>query len=99
MTPHRIRRVAAAAALAATLAFANPAHAAGWKAWTVTPGWFESVKEWIARVWMGDGQASTPTPGIEKCGMGVDPNGGCLPPPPPPSTPSSDSGPGSDPDG
>ncbi len=70
MALQRMRRAAAALALAATFALAAPVHAAGWRDLSPGAGWIERAVEWIARLW------STPTT-MEKCGMGVDPNGTC----------------------
>ncbi|MEA2599388.1 MAG: hypothetical protein QOF89_380 [Acidobacteriota bacterium] len=70
MTQRRIRRVAAATVLAMVLAFAAPAHAAGWQRWTAGPGWLEAAVQWIARLWTG-GVAGDGS----KAGHGIDPNG------------------------
>lgn len=87
MVLQRIRRAAAVLALAATLALAAPAHAAGWKDFAAGPGWFEQVREWIARLWVG-GEATGPTPAVEKCGSSANPDGcpGAAPSPPRPSS-------------
>ncbi len=87
MTLQRIRHAAPALALAATLALAAPAHAAGWDSWTVTPGWFEDALRWISHLWAGDGEATELPPPAEKCGSGMDPDGGCGGAVPPPQTP------------
>jgi hypothetical protein len=93
MVLQRIRRAAAVLALAATLALAAPAHAAGWDL-AAGPGWFESVIERIARLWVGDGETSGPTPTSEKCGSSANPDG-CPGGAPSPPRPSSSSGSGS----
>jgi len=91
MVLQRIRCAAAVLALAATLALAAPVHAAGWEDLAVGPGWIEQVREWIARLWVG-GEATGPTPAVEKLGSGANPDGSPAPSPP---TPSSTSGSGS----
>ena len=97
MIPQRIRRAAAALALAATLALAAPAHAAGWEDLGVGPGWIEQAMEWIARLWIG-GEARGSAPAIEKCGGGINPDGVCSggapSPQPPAASPSGGSGSG-----
>jgi hypothetical protein len=87
MVLQRIRRAAAVLALAATLALAAPAHAAI-RDLAAGPGWFESVIERIARLWVGSGETSGPTPVIEKCGGSLNPDGcpGAAPSPPKPSS-------------
>ena len=98
MTSQRIRRAAAALVLAATLALAAPAHAAGWKDLGAHPRWIETALEWIAHLWVGGGEATGLTPGMEKCGAGSDPDGNCHGAvAPPPSTGSSAGG--TDPEG
>lgn len=102
MTSPRIRRSVAALALTAILALGAPAHAAGWESWTAPSGWIENALEWIARLWVGGGVASTAEPARIKSdqGIGIDSNGGgsSTPPTLPPAT-SSESGPGIDPNG
>ncbi|HEV8580625.1 MAG TPA: hypothetical protein VGX68_16280 [Thermoanaerobaculia bacterium] len=93
-----IRRTAAALALAATLALAAPAHAAGWRDLAGSPGWIGSALEWIAQLWVGSSEAAgfSPVFGNEKEGMGVDPSGGSgvtsSPQPPPASSTGGDEG-------
>lgn len=70
MTQRRIRRVAAAAALATVLAFAAPAHAVDWQAWTGGAGWIEEAVRWIGRLWVREGVGDG-----RKAGHGIDPNG------------------------
>ena len=92
MTQRRIRRVAAAAALATVLAFAAPAHAVDWQTWTGGAGWIEEAVRWIGRLWMGEGMGDG-----RKAGHGIDPNGdphSATTPPLPP-----DAGFGIDPNG
>jgi len=76
MVLQRIRRAAAVLSLAATLALAAPAHAAGWED-LAAPAWLERAMEWVSRLWVGNGDVTTPTPAIEKCGTGIDPSGLC----------------------
>jgi hypothetical protein len=92
MTQRRIRRVAAAAALATVLAFAAPAHAVDWQTWAGGPGWLDGAVRWIARLWVGEGGGDG-----RKAGIGIDPNGDpySVPTPPPPP----DAGHGIDPNG
>jgi hypothetical protein len=75
MTGRRIRRAAALAALACTLALAAPAHAAGWRDLTVAPGWFEDALQRISRLWTGDREPARQAPATEKCGHGTNPDG------------------------
>jgi hypothetical protein len=93
MTQRRIRRVAAAAALATVLGFTAPAHAVDWQTWTGGVGWIEGAVRWIGRLWMGEGVGDG-----RKAGFGIDPNGATTatttqPPPDP------DRGHGIDPNG
>ena len=93
MTQRRIRRVAAAAALATVLGFAAPAHAVDWQTWMGGADWIEGAVRWIGRLWMGD-----ITDAGMKAGHGIDPNGATTatttqPPPDP------DRGHGIDPNG
>jgi hypothetical protein len=91
MTRRRIRRVAAAVALAMALTFAAPAHAAGWRTWKGGAGWLEAVVQWVARLWTGEGVG-----GVSKAGHGIDPNVDPSSVTPPPSP---DAGFGIDPNG
>jgi hypothetical protein len=93
MVLQRIRRAAAVLALAATLALAAPAHAVGREDSVAGPSWFEAALEWIARLWAG-GEATGPTPAVEKCGSSANPDG-CPGGAPSPPRPSSASGSGS----
>jgi hypothetical protein len=86
MVPQRTRRAAAALALAATLALAAPAHAAGRADLAAGPRWIESVLEWVARLWVGNGLATEPKPAVEKCGYTINPDGGCSGGTPPPTS-------------
>lgn len=89
MTQRRLRITAAALALAAALGLAGPAHAAGPAVRTPGLSWIEDVVQWVARIWMGNGQqraakyggAIDPNGG-QKSGPGIDPNGGPAPTPP-----------------
>ncbi len=76
MALQRMRRAAAALALAVTFALAAPVHAAGWRDLNPGAGWIERAAEWIARLWGGGGATDT-TAAAEKCGMAIDPSGVC----------------------
>ena len=78
MTQRCLRITAAALSLAAILALAAPAHAAGRTVRTPGIYWIEDVVQWIARVWVGTG----PDRGVAKYGGAIDPNGNPAPPPP-----------------
>ena len=77
MTQHRLRITAAALALAAALGLTVPAHAAGRAVRTPGLSWIEDVVQWVARVWVGNGQERE-----AKYGAGIDPNGNPTPTPP-----------------
>jgi len=94
MVPQRTRRAAAALALAATLALAAPVQAAVREHPAVGSRWIESVLEWIARLWVGGGEATESKPAVEKCGGSMNPDG-CPGGTPPPPTSSSSGGSGS----
>jgi hypothetical protein len=82
MTVKGMRSAAVALAFAGVLGLAAPAHAARWEGPTAIPGWIDSALEWISRLWLGN-EASAPKPSLEKCGLGIDPNGVCQQPSPP----------------
>ena len=65
-----VRRALAAAALAATLALAGPAEAAGWRG--EGPDLFERVWSWIT-AWVAPAGGG---PAVTKDGRCIDPNGG-----------------------
>lgn len=101
MTQRCLRITAAALSLAAVLALAAPAHAAGRMVRTPGIRWIEDVVQWVAQVWVG----TSPERGL-KYGAGIDPNGSPAPPPPSgfgagsaPNGASSETGGGSDPNG
>ena len=76
MTQRCLRITATALTLAAVLALAAPAHAAGRTVRTPGIRWIEDVVEWVAKIWIAK-------PGNErKYGAGIDPNGSPAPPPP-----------------
>ena len=73
---HRfVRRAVTAAVLAASLALAAPAHAAGLRG-PDPASLFEQARQWLAKLWPGEGRVQS---GQEKAGMGVDPNGAPTP--------------------
>jgi hypothetical protein len=98
MKLQRIRRAAAAAAVAATLALAAPVHAAGWENPAAGPGWLQQALEWITHLWVGGDEAGGLKPVIEKCGAGIDPSG-CPGAAPPPEPANANSTGGADPEG
>src|SRR3954467_15567626 len=51
MTRNLVRRVALAAALAASLTLADPAHAAGPLGWTPQTNFFQAAWHWAASLW------------------------------------------------
>jgi hypothetical protein len=94
MTQRSIRRTTVAAAFAAALAVAAPAHAAGRQSRAAGPGWIEAALQWVAHVWPGN-----PVNGLLKMEIGIDPNGAQGASTPQRPTSNSDVGVGIDPDG
>jgi fatty acid desaturase len=73
-----MRHAAAATALAAALALAAPARAAGWESWASGPEFARAAWQWLAGLWPapeGDGQPAGSAPAWEKEGGCVNPNG------------------------
>lgn len=101
MTQRRSRRAAAAVALAAVLALATPAHAAGRHAWTAGSGWIEQAVQWIAGLWTGNATETRNTDSRTgaKTGLGTQPGNPPNAMAPPTVDPTSERGSGIDPNG
>jgi hypothetical protein len=67
-----VRRAVAALVVAGIAGFGGAAPAAAEE-----PGWFERGVLWLTELWATQGSET----GVELKGMGLDPNGGILPPP------------------
>ncbi|HBL25390.1 MAG TPA: hypothetical protein DD490_00975 [Acidobacteria bacterium] len=70
-----VRRAVAAVLVAGFAGLGGAAPAAAAEA-----GWFERGMVWLVELWAGPG-AGESVRGAELKGMGLDPNGGVLPPP------------------
>lgn len=71
---HRfVRRAVTAAVLAASLALAVPAHAAGLRG-SDPASLFQQARQWLAKLWPGEG-----TTVREKRGLEIDPGGSPAP--------------------
>ena len=73
-----IRRGAVATAVAAALALAAPAHAAGWESRVPGVDLVHAVRQWLAGLWPAPGGGPEPASSGEageKAGCSVNPNG------------------------
>jgi hypothetical protein len=101
MPSQRFRRLASAAALAAALALATPAHAASPPPWLDPARLAQRTLQWLSTLW----NAGPRTPAVrEKAGHGIDPDGSSASEAgagvdPNGSSASTDRGAGVDPDG
>jgi hypothetical protein len=72
------RRITTATVLAALLALAAPAQAAGWNGWASDGDLLHSAWQWVASFWIPQAPAhpSKGIPGVKSDrGTGIDPNG------------------------